>query len=68
MIIHKCDRCKKELEWGTSKNNQVTTGNVIKTHYELCDNCMKELGKFLSSINAILKLGTDHDNEIDDIK
>lgn len=47
MIIHKCDRCKKEFEGGLFSNNQVTTGSLIKTNYELCNDCMKELGNFL---------------------
>ena len=46
MIVHKCDRCEKEL-----KNfliiNKVTISEFFSIDYELCDNCTKELKSFL---------------------
>ena len=46
MIVCKCDRCKKELKNMLSLN-QVSIGNLLKSNYELCDSCTRELYSFL---------------------
>lgn len=48
MTVHKCDRCKKEVQCGLWLN-EVIMGALIKTRYELCNECMKELGNFLNN-------------------
>ena len=46
MIVHKCDRCKKEIE-NICLDNKMKAGIKIPTEYELCNDCMKKFNKFL---------------------
>lgn len=51
MLIYKCDKCGKELEY--SKGYQITLterdGKIYDGHYEVCDKCHKELRKWFKN-------------------
>lgn len=42
---HTCDRCGKEIKAGLLGTNSITRNGVLSTTYDLCNECMTQVGK-----------------------
>lgn len=58
MIIHICDKCKKEFKNATDLT-PVAIGQLFPIRKELCEDCCKELTKFINN-NEQQKINEEH--------
>lgn len=59
MILHVCDRCKKQIKWTQEVRSVISDPNSLfhfKKEYELCETCFNEFRNFCEG-KAVCEVG-----------